>query len=75
MDTKTYKKSYSIPKKTLVWQLTGKGIDNFHLDEIPTPEMGPKDIRFRSDSNGICFSDVKIINAGGDNPRLSLIHI
>lgn len=70
MKTDTYKKTYSVPDKTLVWQLTGKGLDNFHLDEIPVPEMGPKDIRFRSDSNGICFSDVKIINAGGDHPRL-----
>lgn len=61
---------YEIPKKTLVWQLTGKGFENFHLDEIPLPKMGPKDILFRSDSNGICFSDVKVVNTGPEHPRL-----
>jgi threonine dehydrogenase-like Zn-dependent dehydrogenase len=63
--------AYDIPTKTLVWQLTGKGLENFHLEEIEVPEMGPKDIRFRSDSNGICFSDVKIVRAGQDHPRLA----
>jgi len=58
------------PDRTLVWQLTGKGFENFRLSEIPVPAMGPKDVLFRSDSNGICFSDVRIINAGGEHPRL-----
>ncbi len=61
---------FDVPEKTLVWQLTGKGLENFHLEEIPVQKPGPRDILFRSDSNGICFSDVKIINAGGDHPRL-----
>ena len=67
----SYKSDYKVPDKTLVWQLSGKTLDNFHLAEIETPALGPKDIRFRSDSNGICFSDVKIVNAGGDHPRLA----
>ena len=58
-----------IPEKTLVWQLTGKGLENFHLETIDVPKMGPRDILFRSDSNGICFSDVKIVNAGQEHPR------
>ncbi len=66
-----YQTNYDIPEKTLVWQLSGKGFENFALTEIPVPTLGPKDVMFRSDSNGICFSDVKIINAGGDHPRLS----
>jgi threonine dehydrogenase-like Zn-dependent dehydrogenase len=61
---------YEIPKRTLVWQLTGKGFENFHLEEIPVPAMGPKDILFRSDSNGICFSDVKVVSSGPEHPRL-----
>jgi threonine dehydrogenase-like Zn-dependent dehydrogenase len=66
-----YKKlAAPVPEKTLVWQLTGKGFENFKLQEIPVPRMGPKDILFRSDSNGICFSDVKVIQAGGEHPRL-----
>lgn len=59
-----------VPDKTLVWQLEGKGLENFHLAEVPVPTMGPEDVLFRSDSNGICFSDVKIIQAGADHPRL-----
>ena len=66
-----YKKlETSIPERTLVWQLTGKGFENFHLTEIPVPQMGPKDILFRSDTNGICASDVKIISQGGEHARL-----
>lgn len=61
---------YPLPERTLAWQLTGKGFENFHLEDIPVPTMGPRDILFRSDSNGICFSDVKIVNAGPDHPRL-----
>ncbi len=68
--TKYKKFDYEIPETTLVWQLTGSGLDNFHLEEIPVPKMGPKDILFRSDSNGICFSDVKVVNAGPSHPRL-----
>lgn len=66
-----YKKlEAKIPERTLVWQLTGKGFESFHLTEIPVPAMGPKDILFRSDTNGICASDVKIINQGGEHARL-----
>ena len=60
-----------IPERTLVWQLSGTGFDAFHIAEIDVPKMGPEDILFRSDSNGICFSDVKIIKAGEDHPRLA----
>ena len=67
-----YKKlDYSVPQKTLVWQLTGKGLENFHLAEIDLPALGSKQVRFRSDSNGICFSDVKVVQAGQDHPRLA----
>lgn len=59
-----------VPSTTLVWQLSGKGLENFRLAEIPVPRMGPRDILFRCDSNGICFSDVKVVQAGGDHPRL-----
>jgi len=59
-----------VPERTLAWQLTGKGFENFHLAEIPVPKMGPRDILFRSDTNGICASDVKIISQGGEHARL-----
>jgi threonine dehydrogenase-like Zn-dependent dehydrogenase len=59
-----------VPATTFVWQLSGKGFENFRLETIPVPAMGPKDILFRSDTNGICASDVKIIKQGGDHARL-----
>ncbi len=59
-----------IPSTTLVWQISGNGLENFRLAEIPVPRMGPRDVLFRCDSNGICFSDVKVVQAGGDHPRL-----
>jgi threonine dehydrogenase-like Zn-dependent dehydrogenase len=61
---------YELPSRTLVWQLTGKGLENFSLHEIPVPKVGPRDILFRSDTNGICFSDVKIVQSGPEHPRL-----
>jgi threonine dehydrogenase-like Zn-dependent dehydrogenase len=60
----------TVPETTLVWQLEGKGFENFHLAELPVPVPGPADILFRTDSNGICFSDVKVIQAGAEHPRL-----
>ena len=30
---------YEVPDKTLVWQLTGKGFESFHLEEIDVPAM------------------------------------
>ncbi|MBI4605642.1 MAG: alcohol dehydrogenase catalytic domain-containing protein [Planctomycetes bacterium] len=73
MSTKTdrYKRlEGGVPERTLVWQLSGKGFESFRLEEIPVPRMGPRDILFRSDTNGICASDVKIINQGGEHARL-----
>jgi threonine dehydrogenase-like Zn-dependent dehydrogenase len=64
------KVEYDLPEKSRFWQLSAKGFDNLELVELPRPKPGPDDIAFRTDVNGICFSDVKIINAGEDHPRL-----
>ena len=68
---KRYKSlDYEFPTTTLVWQLTGAGFENLRLEEIPRPRPGPEDIAFRVDSNSVCFSDIKVVRAGGGHPRL-----
>jgi len=61
---------YNLPERSRFWQLSGKGFENLELVDIPRPKPGPEEIAFRTDVNGICFSDVKIINAGETHPRL-----
>jgi len=61
---------YEIPETTLVWQLSGAGFGNLKLEEIPRPKPRAGDIAFRVDSNSICFSDIKVVKAGGEHPRL-----
>lgn len=63
-----------IPSKHWVWFLYGAGMENFGRDgrpeQRPVPEYGPADLLARVDACGICFSDIKIIKAGPDHPRL-----
>ncbi|MGQ9615438.1 MAG: zinc-binding dehydrogenase [Spirochaetota bacterium] len=65
---------YRIPEKCTAWRIYGKGMENFGDNRKPThlpvPEPGPDELLVRSDAVGLCFSDVKIINLGGDHPRL-----
>lgn len=56
------------------WHLYGAGLENVGANgqpetvDLPTP--GPDEILVRHDACGICFSDIKIINLGGEHPRL-----
>lgn len=63
-----------IPNKILAWQVFGSGLENVGIDgkpvEIDTYPVGPDQILARVDAAGLCFSDVKILNLGGDHPRL-----
>lgn len=63
-----------LPRSQRAWFLYGVGMENFGRDgcseEIPVPKCGPRDLLARVDAAGICFSDIKIIKAGGDHPRL-----
>lgn len=60
--------------RALHWELTGAGLENFGRDgkasayEVAPPGEG--EILARVDACGICFSDIKILNLGGEHPRL-----
>lgn len=58
------------PAKQQNWELTGAGLDNLALVERETPRPGPAELLVRIDACGICFSDIKILNLGGNHPRL-----
>lgn len=61
---------YALPEKARTWQLSAAGFDHLELTEGPRRRPGPDEIAFRTDVNSICFSDVKIIQAGEAHPRL-----
>ncbi len=63
-----------LPDTYWLWPLYGKGFENLGLDgrpiQVPMPSYGPDELLVRHDACGICFSDVKVIRAGGGHPRL-----
>ena len=63
-----------LPDAYWLWPLYGKGFENLGLDggpiRVPMPSYGPDQLLVRHDACGICFSDVKVIRAGGAHPRL-----
>lgn len=63
-----------LPEENWAWFLYGAGLENFgrdgHPESRPMPTYGPRELLARVDACGICFSDIKIIKAGGDHPRL-----
>jgi threonine dehydrogenase-like Zn-dependent dehydrogenase len=63
-----------LPDSYWLWPLYGKGFENLGLDrqpiEVPMPSCGPDELLVRHDACGICYSDVKVIRAGGAHPRL-----
>lgn len=66
--------SEPLPDNYWLWPLYGKGFENLGLDgrpiEVPMPSYGADELLARHDACGICFSDVKVIRAGGAHPRL-----
>ena len=63
-----------LPDSHWLWPLYGRGFENLGLDgkpiEVPMPAFGPDELLARHDACGICYSDVKVIRAGGAHPRL-----
>jgi len=57
-----------------LWPLYGKGLENLGKDgqmiDIGLPRFGPDELLVRHDACGICFSDIKVINAGQEHPRI-----
>jgi threonine dehydrogenase-like Zn-dependent dehydrogenase len=60
----------TLPAQTERWELYGPGFDNLRQVTVDLPEVKPHELLVRHDACGICFSDIKIINLGGDHPRL-----
>ena len=63
-----------IPSKMLAWRMYGAEMENFGDNdqpcEIPVPEIKDDELLVRIDAIGLCFSDVKLIRAGEEHPRV-----
>ncbi len=66
--------SEKLPSKIKAWLLKGAGVDKFgdngKPDYIDFPSYTEDDVIGRVGAVGICFSDVKLIKAGNDHPRI-----
>jgi len=64
----------SVPKTMSAWPLFGAGMDKFgsndQVCEVPVPEPSDDELLVRIDAIGLCFSDVKLIRAGEEHPRV-----
>ncbi len=64
----------SVPEKMLAWPLFGAGMEKFGKDDqpcvVPVPANGDDELLVKIDAIGLCFSDVKLIRAGEDHPRV-----
>jgi len=58
----------------LAWPLFGAGMENLGRNNQPctvdVPEIGDDELLVKIDAIGLCFSDVKLIRAGKDHPRV-----
>ena len=63
-----------LPDRNRIWPLYGAGFDSLGRDaqpiQTPMPEYGPNELLVRHDACGLCFSDIKIIKLGEQNPRI-----
>ncbi len=70
----TYKQAPQHGEHNRLWPLYGKGLENLGKDgqmiDIGLPRFGPDELLVRHDACGICFSDIKVINAGQEHPRI-----
>lgn len=63
-----------LPERNRLWPLYGEGFENLGREgamiETPLPSYGPDELLVRHDATGICFSDIKVIRAGQNHPRI-----
>ncbi len=63
-----------VPDASWAWNVYGAGEENMGKDDqpelLPIPEPNADQMLVRIDSVGLCFSDVKILRAGGSHPKL-----
>lgn len=69
-----YRKISQLPDKNYSWPLYGEGFNNLGRNGEPViseiTEIKSNELLLRVDALGICFSDVKVINAGNKHIRL-----
>jgi D-arabinose 1-dehydrogenase-like Zn-dependent alcohol dehydrogenase len=63
-----------LPDHNRLWPLYGAGFENLGRDRrpinVPMPQYGPDELLVRHDACGLCFSDIKVIRAGEEHPRI-----
>jgi len=63
-----------LPATNRIWPLYGAGFENLGVDgkpiTVPMPAYGPDELLIRHDACGHCFSDIKVIYAGQNHPRI-----
>ena len=63
-----------LPEQILAWQLFGADFENFGKDNkpsvLPLPQIKDDELLVKIDAIGLCFSDVKLIRAGEEHPRV-----
>ncbi|MFN8453394.1 MAG: zinc-binding dehydrogenase [Anaerolineae bacterium] len=69
-----YREAKEISQPNRLWPLYGAGFENLGQNGQPItvelPAYGPDELLVRHDACGICFSDIKVINAGEKHPRI-----
>jgi threonine dehydrogenase-like Zn-dependent dehydrogenase len=69
-----YRRAGGLSRKNYLWPLYGAGFENLGRDgqpiDVGLPDYGPDELLVRHDACGICFSDIKVINAGEEHPRI-----
>ncbi|OGV34583.1 MAG: hypothetical protein A2020_11470 [Lentisphaerae bacterium GWF2_45_14] len=64
----------AIPEKMLAWPLFGAGMEKLGKNdqpcEVKVPSINNDELLVRIDAIGLCFSDVKLIRAGEEHPRV-----
>jgi threonine dehydrogenase-like Zn-dependent dehydrogenase len=65
---------HALPDESWAWNVYGAGEENMGKDGqpelLPIPKPNADQMLVRIDSVGLCFSDVKILRAGGSHPKL-----
>ncbi|MGI6137853.1 MAG: alcohol dehydrogenase catalytic domain-containing protein [Candidatus Hydrogenedentales bacterium] len=72
---KEYKQAaQALPDSYRAWQVFGAGLENVGINGesvvVPLRQPAKNEVMLRIDALGLCLSDMKIINQGGNHPRL-----
>ena len=63
-----------LPEKILAWRMFGAGFEKFGENDnasvLPMPSIAEDELLVKINAIGLCFSDVKLIRAGEQHPRV-----